>query len=216
MSDEIARWNDEHGEVTWDGRLCIHVSECTRAKGELFESGRDPWAKPETGSPEYVAEVCQRCPTGALTYKPNNGQPAESAPAANRVTVANNGPLYVEGDLKIDGAADDMPGVAFRAALCRCGASKNKPFCDNAHEGIGFRDNGAIGETGTGIDAPGGRLEINRAEDGPLLLSGNLTMLTSSGREAWKGTKAALCRCGASKNKPFCDGAHKVMGFKAD
>lgn len=48
------------------------------------------------------------------------------------------------------------------------------------------------------------------------LLSGNVTLIAASGREAWQGARAALCRCGHSANKPFCDGAHKAAGFKAD
>ena len=43
-----------------------------------------------------------------------------------------------------------------------------------------------------------------------------LTVLSSSGREAWRGTRAALCRCGESANKPFCDGSHKAAGFTSD
>ena len=100
--------------------------------------------------------------------------------------------------------------------LCRCGDSKNTPFCDNTHEKAEFRDRGALGETGEGFEKPGGSLEIKRAPNGPLLASGNFTIITGAGREAWRGTKAALCRCGASKNKPFCDGGHVEAGFKAD
>ena len=202
--------------TSWDGRLCIHVQECTRARGELFKSGRKPWGEPDRGEPDYLAEVVRRCPTGALTYQRLDGGPGESPARANRAVVSNNGPLYVEGDLRIDGAQDDMPGVRFRAALCRCGDSANKPFCDNTHEKTAFRDRGALGEPGPGCPSPGGPLEIGRAPNGPLLVSGNLVIVSSSGREGWHGTKTALCRCGASRNKPFCDGAHTQAGFQAD
>jgi CDGSH-type Zn-finger protein len=47
-------------------------------------------------------------------------------------------------------------------------------------------------------------------------VSGNLSLVAASGRVAWTGTKAALCRCGQSQNKPFCDGSHKAAGFVAD
>ena len=135
---------------------------------------------------------------------------------ANVVTVVDNGPLYLEGDLRIDGAAEDMPGVNDRAALCRCGDSKNKPFCDNTHEEKNFRDRCALGETGQAtLESTGGPLTVKRAPNGPLLVNGNFVIRTSSGRVGWRGTKAALCRCGASKNKPFCDGAHKEAGFEA-
>ncbi len=108
-----------------------------------------------------------------------------------------------------------MPAVKYRAALCRCGESKNKPFCDNTHEKVDFRDRGAVGDSGSGCE-PGGKLTIQRAPDGPLLLSGNFSIVSGAGCATWHGTKAALCRCGASKNKPFCDGAHKDIGFEAD
>ena len=130
--------------------------------------------------------------------------------------VANNGPLYARGDLKISGAPEDLAGVRFRAALCRCGKSSNKPFCDNSHEEDGFRDYGAIGATGPGIEERGGPLEILPAPNGPLVVTGNLTVVSASGRAAWRGTKTALCRCGASDNKPFCDGRHAEVGFESD
>ena len=218
MSDgKLYKFDGEKLDVHWDGRLCIHVGECTRAKGELFVSGRKPWGKPDLGEPDYVAEVTRRCPTGALTYQRKDGGAADPTPPANVATIANNGPLYFEGDLQIEGAPDDMPGTRHRAAFCRCGDSKNKPFCDNAHEEAGFRDRGALGETGEAtLESTGGPLEISRAPNGPLLVRGNLVMRSAAGREAWRGTKAALCRCGASKTKPFCDGAHKDAGFQAD
>lgn len=199
--------------MTWDGRLCIHVAECGRAANALFVGGRKPWGDPDQGTPDEVAETVMRCPTGALAFVRKDGGPAEAPAADNTVMVANNGPLYVRGDLQIEGAKDDMPGVAFRAALCRCGLSKNKPFCDNSHEAGDFRDHGAVGETGPGRPGEGGKLEVQLAENGPLLVRGNLRILASSGRAAWEGDKTALCRCGHSKNKPFCDGSHRAAGF---
>ena len=109
-----------------------------------------------------------------------------------------------------------MPGLKYRAALCRCGKSKNKPFCDNSHEEDGFKDYGAVGEMGSDDAGTGGTLKISFAENGPILASGNFCITASSGRRAWHGERAALCRCGASKNKPFCDGEHKKIGFTSD
>ncbi|MCX8116295.1 MAG: CDGSH iron-sulfur domain-containing protein, partial [Burkholderiaceae bacterium] len=134
----------------------------------------------------------------------------------NRVLVANDGPLYFTGDLEIQGAPEDMPGVQRRAALCRCGASKNKPFCDNSHREAGFKDAGAIGMQGTPLQERGGPLKVRVIPNGPLKIEGNLSLYTGSGRLAWEGTQTALCRCGASKNKPFCDGSHREIGFKTE
>ena len=214
---KVKSYEGENADVCWDGRLCIHVGECGRAKNELFVSGRDPWCDPNLVDVSDLVSVVKRCPTGALSYEPKGELEPEAPAAENRIVVANNGPLYVQGELEIDGAADDMPGVRFRAALCRCGQSQNKPFCDNSHEKENFVDRGAVGETGPGFDgAPGGLLKIRRAENGPLLVAGKLSLVSASGRVAWQGDKTALCRCGQSKNKPFCDGSHKAAGFKAD
>ncbi len=205
-------------DVTWNGALCIHVGECGRSEGALFEGGRDPWCSPDVSGAEDVVDVVQRCPTGALSYVRKDGGPAESPAESNRVVVSNHGPLYLEGELEIGGAPalEDAPGVRFRAALCRCGQSKNKPFCDNAHEEAGFRDRGAVGKKGDAADPGKGPLSVSRMENGPLLLSGPHAIVASSGRVAFRGKKSALCRCGESKNKPFCDGAHRGAGFAAE
>ncbi|HSO07911.1 MAG TPA: CDGSH iron-sulfur domain-containing protein [Pelomicrobium sp.] len=217
MSDSpVYRYSGKAVDVTWDERLCIHMAECGRAKGELFVGGRQPWCQPDLTTLEDVVDVCQRCPSGALVYESKDGRATEAAAAANTVTVAYNGPLFVRGDLAIDGAPADMPGVRFRAALCRCGQSKNKPFCDNSHEKAGFRDYGAVGDAGPGVQAEGGALAIKPIKDGPLRVKGNVTLIASSGMARWRGTEAFLCRCGQSKNKPFCDGSHKAAGFKAE
>lgn len=224
MADEqdIHEYPGEQVDVSWDGRLCIHVGECGRAEGPLFTAGRNPWCDPNVaGSADEVADVCERCPTGALTYLRKDGGAAEQAPGRNQVVVSNDGPLYVTGDLEIVGAAEDMTGVRFRAALCRCGRSSQKPFCDNSHRNTSdgvepFHDAGAVGSTGEPSIEEGGKLVIKGVPNGPLLVNGSFTIVTGAGRVAWRGTRHALCRCGSSNNKPFCDGAHKAAGFVAD
>jgi CDGSH-type Zn-finger protein len=196
--------------------LCIHIGECGRAKGELFVGGRQPWCQPDVAGDDEVRDVIMRCPSGALSYTFADGAAAETASAENTVSVAYDGPLFVRGALEIEGAPSDAPGLSFRAALCRCGQSKNKPFCDDSHARAGFKDSGAVGETGTTGAESGGPLTIRPFKNGPLLLKGNVTILSSSGRRAWRGKQVALCRCGSSGNKPFCDGSHKRIGFMSE
>jgi len=109
-----------------------------------------------------------------------------------------------------------VPGISFRAALCRCGKSRNKPFCDNSHDDAGFRDYGAVGDSGSDNDESGGKLHVKPIKDGPLMVKGNVTIVSGSGRVSWNGKQVALCRCGESANKPFCDGQHKKAGFKSE
>lgn len=216
MSKDVTKYPGKRISVDWDGRLCIHIGECGYSEGDLFVGGRDPWCKPDLTSVDDVVDVVKRCPSGAITFESADGDLEETAEPENTVTVSYQGPYFVRGDLVIDGASDDMPGVRYRAALCRCGASKNKPFCDNSHEKIGFKDYGAIGQTGEALESRGGKLRITQIKDGPIMLQGNVELKTGSGRVAWSGKKVALCRCGASKNKPFCDGSHNAVGFKSE
>ncbi len=216
MSDKKTfTYPGEKMDVQWNGKLCIHIGECGRAKGELFVTGRKPWCQPDLAPNEEVEDVIARCPTGALTYRDKTGSKTEEPVPENSIHVAYNGPLYVRGDLGIEGAPEEALGLAFRAALCRCGQSKNKPFCDNSHDAAGFKDFGAVGDTGPGFEEKGGKLTIAPLQDGPLIAKGNVTISSGSGRAAWRGKQVALCRCGASKNKPFCDGTHKEVGFKS-
>jgi len=213
---KIFQYEGKEADIFWDGRLCIHIQECGRAKGDLFVGGRKPWCQPDKVELENVVTVVKRCPTGALTFEVKDGSIEESADERNVVVVTNNGPLHVRGDLDIQETSEAPPGIRFRASLCRCGQSKNKPFCDNSHDDAGFLDHGAVGETGAGLDAEGGKLTIRCAPNGPLVFTGRLSIIASSGRVAWQGKSVALCRCGQSHNKPFCDGAHKAAGFEAD
>ncbi len=217
MSDKkTTTYQGKNIDVQWDSRLCIHIGECGYSEGELFVAGRDPWCQPDLVSDDNVKDVVTRCPSGALTYHDKASGDNEQAAACNTVQVVYNGPLYIQGELHIENAPDDMPGVGYRAALCRCGHSKNKPFCDNSHLKAGFEDYGAVGEQGEGFDTEGGTLAIKAVPNGPLLLSGNFAIIASSGRTAWRGKRTALCRCGHSKTKPFCDGSHNEAGFEAD
>ncbi|HDH16272.1 MAG TPA: CDGSH iron-sulfur domain-containing protein, partial [Gammaproteobacteria bacterium] len=63
--------------------------------------------------------------------------------------------------------------------------------------------------------AKGGKLNIRLHQDGPLKITGNMKIMASSGRVAWQGDETALCRCGASEKKPFCDGSHRKIGFSS-
>lgn len=216
MSEEkIKRFSGKELTVSWDARLCIGIAECGRSDDTLFVADRDPWCQPDDVEPARVVEVCARCPSGALSVTDRSGADVEPPADGNRVYVAHDGPLFVHGKLALQHAADDMPGIRHRVALCRCGKSSNKPFCDNSHRD-GFSDAGAIGEDGPGYVNADAELHINPTLHGPLVLEGPVQLVTGSGRVAWRGNNVALCRCGESANKPFCDGSHQKAGFRSE
>jgi len=209
-------FDGEDYSVTWNSGLCIHAEECVRADSKLFELHRKPWGQPDLVDGDELDGVVRRCPTGALAYEAQDGSREEHADTENIVTVAANGPLYVRGDLEIEG--DNVPGGAinFRAAFCRCGQSKNKPFCDNSHLKAEFKDSGAVGREGPGLKVQGGKLTVTPKKNGSLLIRGNVSIRSASGSIRWQGMKVSLCRCGLSDSKPFCDGSHRDGNFEAD
>jgi uncharacterized Fe-S cluster protein YjdI/CDGSH-type Zn-finger protein len=123
-------------EVSFDLDRCIHVADCIRGLPRVFDLDRQPWINPDEAHPDEVAEVIERCPSGALLYRRLDGGPDEAHPGTT-VTPIENGPLRVVGLARItleDGTEEALP----RATLCRCGASRHEPFCDNAHIAAGF------------------------------------------------------------------------------
>jgi uncharacterized Fe-S cluster protein YjdI/CDGSH-type Zn-finger protein len=125
-------------EVSFDLDMCIHVGECLRGERNVFELKRRPWVLPDAASAGEVADVVQRCPSGALLYRRLDGGPDEDADGPTTVTPVRNGPLLVTGKIEVryeDGTLETLP----RATLCRCGQSQHKPFCDNQHLAIAFQ-----------------------------------------------------------------------------
>jgi CDGSH-type Zn-finger protein len=125
-----------------------------------------------------------------------------------------NGPLLVRGDVELVDSDGAVLLQDTRIALCRCGLSANKPLCDGSHDGA-FDDAGTLqGERLSGEASADGPLRIQTTEGGPLLVEGPVTIEAADGATC-TGRKGALCRCGASGSKPFCDGSHNDVDFTA-
>lgn len=197
-----------------------------------------------------------------------------------------NGPLLVKDLEELRNSKGDSIPTKPVMALCRCGGSANKPFCDGTHRtngfsgarlvdgsadkrddyrgrGITIHDNRAIcahaGHCTEGlasvfkygsepwIDPDGAKAEaiietirkcpsgalsyslegveerdqprppgITVTKDGPYAVVGGVRLVEQAWGEGASTEHYTLCRCGASKNKPFCDGTHSSIGFKDD
>ena len=204
--------------VSFDARRCIHAARCVHGLPAVFDPKRRPWIEPDAAGAERVAEVVRACPTGALRYEPAGGIEAERPEERNTVTIMPNGPLHLRGDLAFV-SPDGVETREARAALCRCGASRKKPYCDNSHEEVGFTDPGGVSDAKLAPVEKGaerGLLRISCVANGPLLVQGPIELRDGSGEAVASGAKGALCRCGASANKPFCDGSHVAIGFETE
>lgn len=199
--------------LRFDTKRCIHSRRCVLGEpGVYLANVVGPWLHPESTSVEAVVRTAHACPSGAITYQRRDGVPDEAAPEVNVLRIRENGPYGVRADVELGGH-----GRLLRATLCRCGASKNKPFCDSSHKTVGFV---ATGEPATLESEPlaerGGELEVEPLANGPLQVTGNLEICAGTGRTVQRVESCRLCRCGGSATKPFCDGTHQRNGFRTD
>ncbi len=200
--------------LLYELKKCIHARFCVTGAPQVFLANvKGPWIVPDAIRTEALVEIAHACPSGAIRYQRKDGVPDETPPPVNLISIREAGPYAVRADLQLDGG----PAGTFRATLCRCGASKNKPFCDGSHHEVNFS---ATGEPPTGkadmLDQRGGALSIDPQLDGPLKVRGNLEITSGTGRVVARIVQANLCRCGASNNKPFCDGSHARIGFRSN
>jgi CDGSH-type Zn-finger protein len=154
------------------------------------------------------------------------------------VTVTPSGPCFVAGRTPLRRGRpvraapgepatwehDDPLPTGDYYSLCRCGASRRKPFCDGSHNGV--REDDAAGATAAGPGDPlvdpglapaaSGDLPpgITVTDDGPLRVSGDVRLARADGSPLPAGDPVLLCRCGGSARQPFCDGSHAARGFR--
>lgn len=199
-------------DLLFETKRCIHARFCVTGAPNVFLANvQGPWLHPEAMEVERIVEVAHACPSGAIRYHRNDGVHDETAPPVNLAGIRESGPYAFRGQLQMDGEP-----IGFRATLCRCGASKNKPFCDSSHHEVGFNATGepASGKTDA-LPVRDGVLAIDPQLNGPLSVRGNLEITSGTGRVVARVTSAKLCRCGGSATKPFCDGTHARIGFKS-
>ena len=197
--------------VTWDQKRCIHAEACVHGLPDVFDPDRRPWIDPDQADADAIEEVVMQCPTGALHVQRAGTNP-ETAPPSNRVMIDPDGPLILRGDIELVDSDGETLLRDTRVALCRCGLSDNKPLCDGSHEEA-FHDAGVLNAKRLSeTDTEDGVLRIQAAQGGPLLIEGSL-IIEGADEQTCSGSKGALCRCGASGSKPFCDGSHTQVGF---
>lgn len=209
----IHRYEGEEVIVEFDLSRCIHTGDCSRDLSEVFNTKRSGrWVKPDAAPVADVARICAQCPTGALRcISKSTNQPMDVPPDHNTVQPIADGPLYVHADMTVNGKS----GRGYRAAFCRCGASRLMPYCDNSHREVGFHDAGNVAVSQPSKAAEDGKLVINTIPDGPLMIQGPFTLVDVAGHEVCVHSGAAMCRCGASNMKPYCDGSHTFSGFQS-
>lgn len=132
----------------------------------------------------------------------------------NEALISSAGPINLTGNITLVGE-DGSVSYANHLSLCRCGASNNKPICDERHMDIEFLHSGRVQEVSDSppTDRPS-KITISIIKNGPVTFRGRLRLHNNLGQECVK-QRGSLCRCGQSANKPFCDGSHEKVGFRS-
>lgn len=208
MSDET--YPGRAVTITIHGGRCIHSRNCVLGLPNVWKPNvQGPWVDPDAAPPDLIAAIALSCPSGAISCERHDGGSNEAAPVVNTIRVRENGPLVFHAALDVAG-----DGAHYRATLCRCGASRRKPYCDGSHADAGFV---ATGEPATQPSQPlaqrDGALKVTPKPNGPLKIDGNAELISGTGRTIDRAAELWLCRCGGSANKPYCDGTHKRNGF---
>ena len=135
------RENYDAGDTTiHDNRgTCSHAGHCTDGLPSVFRLKQEPWIDSHGAPAEEIIETIRKCPSGALSYTADGVEHRDREGPAE-IFVSPNGPYLVAGRPELldsprgDGASTE------HFTLCRCGGSKNKPFCDGSHWGNKFSD----------------------------------------------------------------------------
>ena len=146
MQSLIKRYANDAIVVVWQPHLCIHSGICFRGLPAVFDPRRRPWVVLEGAANDAIVDQVGKCPSGALSLEaaatpvaanpaPRDGDAAE----LTRVEVQPDGPLLVYGPLLVRGSDGSCALRQGTTALCRCGGSSTRPFCDGTHARVGFR-----------------------------------------------------------------------------
>jgi CDGSH-type Zn-finger protein len=119
--------------------ICSHAGFCTDTLKSVFRMKEEPWIDPDGAAVEAIVAAVRKCPSGALSYA-IAGVEAEPPEREPMITVTNDGPYAITGGVELPGVTFGNGASSEHYTLCRCGASKNKPFCDGSHWSVKFRD----------------------------------------------------------------------------
>lgn len=138
-------YSNEAITVVWKPNSCIHSTLCWKGLIAVFNPQERPWVKMNGATTEQIIEQVRKCPSGALSYFRNDGSGAgdenivSEAASVLKVEVSPNGPYLIQTECVIFHSNGKEELKKGKVALCRCGSSGNKPYCDGTHRKIDFK-----------------------------------------------------------------------------
>ena len=127
--------------VFYNKELCTHAAQCVAESPDVFDPGKNPWIQPDNSDDiEKLKETLVKCPSGALSFQVEVEEEISNfGLSEEKIRVAQDGPYYIEGSIELEDTDFAKGTSQEHYSLCRCGKSRNKPFCDGYHHDIGFK-----------------------------------------------------------------------------
>jgi len=132
LPDRVKDYEGERITIHDNRGVCSHARYCVKESPKVFEFGARPWVRPDADDPGNTARTIEKCPSGALSYT-RDGVLHKDLDRSPAMHVVKDGPYNVEGWPELRDPNGNVPESREHYALCRCGRSKNKPFCDGSH-----------------------------------------------------------------------------------
>jgi CDGSH-type Zn-finger protein len=136
--DHLDNYKGEHIIIHDNRGVCSHRGHCTDNLPKVFKLKQEPWIDPNGETPDKIARVIHMCPSGALSYT-KDGKLHKDINREPKIIVSKDGPYDIQGFIVLDDP-ENTPESKEHYTLCRCGHSKNKPFCCGQHWYIKFKD----------------------------------------------------------------------------
>jgi uncharacterized Fe-S cluster protein YjdI len=139
--EAVKEYSSDDITIVWKPKLCIHSTLCWKGLIEVFNPDKKPWINPMGANTEKIIAQVNKCPSGALSYYNNNEKPKENKAENSEIIVeiVKDGPLIIHGNILLKDPDGKITKKQNICALCRCGASKNKPYCDGSHIDAKFK-----------------------------------------------------------------------------
>ena len=140
VEDRLDRYEGDGITVRDNRGTCCHFGNCTDKLPSVFHYEGEPFVTARGGTKEQIIDIVNACPSGALGYEVDGEVWQGHSDAEKEIYVSHNGPYYVRGGIELRNTQRNEGANLEHYALCRCGKSKNKPFCDGSHWYAKFDD----------------------------------------------------------------------------
>jgi len=130
----MKEYSNDEITVYWDSKKCIHSTDCVKCLPKVFDPHKSPWINMKGASTEELTKAIDKCPSGALSYEMRRQDKKMNEETSVQIKTMKKGPFLVKGNCMLTDEDGTVLAKSGPFALCRCGKSKNKPYCDGSHK----------------------------------------------------------------------------------